>query len=579
MLSIATLAFSLPLICTATEEQGVSQPGPSVLNALQLESYSENSSVELQTVIQDNYSTLKYIAPEKRAELLEQGKTYLRFQGRASPKMNSTQRGEYVKKCETEVAQNPFCHYEIFLEPSDQQVSTVTPTPEISEGATEIRSTLKNLSRLESFDTFRPQAEQWLQASRCLSPAIYTAAGLKAEEFFPDLPARTLSEALFEKAIACKGNALVPQARFRLALLNLWKQNCAPIESILSPIQRGPESEPFVLRAKYWRYRCALKESRPKEAQALKEEIKREFPLSFYNLLISDRSEYHSNPTGVSSKQTWLKLRSSERKDLNLPVQALETLMHLGDKTLATRVALTLLRESANAEMSFRMYLSALLYRLRLGLQNFSFIAKNIREDSSWIAEGVLKLFFPNWFRSEVEQTVRGLDPYFVFSLVRQESAFNPTAESAAGATGLMQVMPSTAKVFERKSTRVWRRELKIPRVNLRIGTNYLVRRLRQYDGEVELTLAAYNAGAGRVTEWLRRYPVDDRLLFIDLIPFRETREYVTSILRNYFWYILLYSDENFRDRVQNQKNSLKLKLKSLESLDEFKNKKETGAP
>ena len=66
-----------------------------------------------------------------------------------------------------------------------------------------------------------------------------------------------------------------------------------------------------------------------------------------------------------------------------------------------------------------------------------------------------------------------------------------------------------------------------------------------RYGGEAELALAAYNAGPENVDIWQARYPVANRLLFVDLIPFRETREYVASIARNYFWYKKLYEEES----------------------------------
>ena len=63
--------------------------------------------------------------------------------------------------------------------------------------------------------------------------------------------------------------------------------------------------------------------------------------------------------------------------------------------------------------------------------------------------------------------------------------------------------------------------------------------------GSVEKALAAYNAGPNRVVEWERRYPVSNMLLFMDLIPFRETRNYVSKILCNNYWYEKLYADKN----------------------------------
>jgi soluble lytic murein transglycosylase len=130
-------------------------------------------------------------------------------------------------------------------------------------------------------------------------------------------------------------------------------------------------------------------------------------------------------------------------------------------------------------------------------------------------------------------------DPFFVAALIRQESGFNPWAKSRVGAMGLMQLMPATARRIERTS----KKSLLIPETNIRIGTKYIGRLVNRYYRDAELALAAYNAGAERVDDWTRRYPTTDRMLFLDLIPYKETRDYVALIGRNFYWYHTLYSD------------------------------------
>src|SRR5262249_29534687 len=144
------------------------------------------------------------------------------------------------------------------------------------------------------------------------------------------------------------------------------------------------------------------------------------------------------------------------------------------------------------------------------------------------------------WRYELVNTPSNPVDPLLVLSLIRQESAFNQRAQSLAGARGLMQLLPATAKQMGAKRSS----QLFDPQINVKVGTKYLARKLQKYEGDVELTLAAYNAGFTRVDNWLKRYPVDNRLLFLDLIPFKETREYVSSIMRNYYWYVQLYSKD-----------------------------------
>lgn len=142
-------------------------------------------------------------------------------------------------------------------------------------------------------------------------------------------------------------------------------------------------------------------------------------------------------------------------------------------------------------------------------------------------------MLFPTWYFEHVEANTKTLDPWLIQALIRQESAFDPQARSRVGATGLMQLMPSTA----RRIARLNKSQLKDPASNVQVGIKFLEKLVEKFDGQVHLALAAYNAGPQRVEQWIKRYPTSDQLLFVDTIPYRETREYVAFILRNYHWY------------------------------------------
>ncbi len=131
-------------------------------------------------------------------------------------------------------------------------------------------------------------------------------------------------------------------------------------------------------------------------------------------------------------------------------------------------------------------------------------------------------------------------DPALIFSVVRQESAFDPKAISHAGARGLMQIMPQTAlRVARRLKVPYSRNRLtRDPAYNLRLGQAYLANMIRDYDGSLILALGAYNAGPLRVERWLRRYgdpgpSIYDAIDWIESIPFTETRTYVQRVLEN----------------------------------------------
>ena len=140
------------------------------------------------------------------------------------------------------------------------------------------------------------------------------------------------------------------------------------------------------------------------------------------------------------------------------------------------------------------------------------------------------------------EAAEQGLDPSFVAALIRQESMFNPTATSPAGARGLMQVMPQLGgRLAESLSYPVWDPVLLYqPDVSLQLGSYHLQELAVRYT-EPSHVLAAYNAGARRVERWAKRTGVDDPEVFAERIPFVETRGYVRIISRNQELYRSLY--------------------------------------
>jgi soluble lytic murein transglycosylase len=127
-----------------------------------------------------------------------------------------------------------------------------------------------------------------------------------------------------------------------------------------------------------------------------------------------------------------------------------------------------------------------------------------------------------------------GLDPAYVYGLIRQESRFIMDARSHVGASGLMQVMPATAKWTAKKigMTNFSREMITDRDVNVRIGTGYLKLVLDDFQGSMPMAAAAYNAGPGRPRNW-RNGPVLEAAIWAEGIPFHETRDYVKKVLAN----------------------------------------------
>jgi soluble lytic murein transglycosylase len=154
---------------------------------------------------------------------------------------------------------------------------------------------------------------------------------------------------------------------------------------------------------------------------------------------------------------------------------------------------------------------------------------------------------FPTPFRAAViEQASRsGVDPAFVYGLIRQESRFVVDARSHAGASGLMQVMPATARwTAKRLGVPYGPGMINDRETNLRLGTGYLGMLLEDFEGSEALAAAAYNAGPGRPRRW-RDGPELDPAMWAETIPFGETRDYVQKVLSNAVYYsAVLGADE-----------------------------------
>lgn len=134
------------------------------------------------------------------------------------------------------------------------------------------------------------------------------------------------------------------------------------------------------------------------------------------------------------------------------------------------------------------------------------------------------------------------LDPYLVAAVIRVESRFFHQAESGSGARGLMQIMPETACWAARKLGIEFHPEMLFdPQYNIRIGCWYLRELLDYFNGNLGVTLAAYNAGQGNVTKWLDKGNWDGSLENLDKIPFEETRNYVKRVLESYYRYQKVY--------------------------------------
>ncbi|MEW6989575.1 transglycosylase SLT domain-containing protein [Colwelliaceae bacterium 6441] len=182
-------------------------------------------------------------------------------------------------------------------------------------------------------------------------------------------------------------------------------------------------------------------------------------------------------------------------------------------------------------------------YWLRQLTERQKLVAAKLANEIGWYDRAIFALSqvgylddvdlrFPLAFDEEIKShsAKYAINPAWAFAITRRESSFMPDANSSVGARGLMQLMPNTAKQLTRRK-KLSKKYLLDSKNNINLGTKYLKALLDRHKGNQVLATAAYNAGPYRVKKWLKsaaELPAD---IWIETIPFKETREYVKSVL------------------------------------------------
>lgn len=323
-----------------------------------------------------------------------------------------------------------------------------------------------------------------------------------------DLPE---NRAWLEQYLADSSSLRLLEQRIRRAVIEQdW-------DKVLHWVNRLPQGEQHSARWRYWRAR-ALAEQGDDDSQMYLQLAANE--RSFWGFLaaqtlgkpysLNDQPAPADTPAAGDHQQRALR--------------RIEALIAIDEHSLARDEWLYMLRHSDSTSLQ-----TLANEALQRGWYHFSV------ETALFSGQrNVLDWRFPAALQSHFEQlgAQLELDPWLLMALSRRESAFNPHARSPVGATGLMQLMPATAKQVARQigMTLDGNEALHDPDTNLRLGGQYLADLLQRYNGNRVLALAAYNAGPHRVDRWLdgRELPFD---VFIESIPFYETREYVQAVL------------------------------------------------
>lgn len=297
--------------------------------------------------------------------------------------------------------------------------------------------------------------------------------------------------------------------------------------------------------ARYWKA-MLLDKRNPEEAQRLRKKLMQDYPLGFYGLHIQ-RSFFPGE-----------ELLEFKSKNVSIDQSIWKPYTYGLGEIKAERLNEAIKNASSPAEKEKLVYSVATLYnKMNMPHRGVSVVEKNgygLTGSNGILLKPFAKLLFPRpeWDFIQEEGKKKGIDPYLILALMRQESSFNPNATSRSGAAGYMQVMPATGKGIAKKLKLDWNGATTLyhPLNNIRIGTDYLDYLNQEFKGNEAYILAGYNGGPNATKRWLKKLQVSpatpfNRELFIAAIPYSETHDYVMKVLRNYWMYQKLYASVN----------------------------------
>jgi len=315
------------------------------------------------------------------------------------------------------------------------------------------------------------------------------------------------------KRVKNSGNPLVTEWRVRTALRNRQWKTVLQILPALGPLTSKPEW-------RYWKARALAETGQIEKAVDIYQSLAD--GMDYYAFLAADRLDLSYDITQEPSRP------------------APDVITQLGERpgfARARELFYAGLYTYANAEWvaaSDRLSKPARCQTALLA-QQWGWSGRAMQTLANAGCWGDLSISYPLAFESTLAPQAQdlGLDLPWVYGLIRSESVFRPDAVSAAGALGLMQLMPATGhRVAERLGLILdGHQALLDPETNLTVGSSYLGSLLKRFDGNELLATAAYNAGPDRVRAWLPQsgsLPAD---IWVDSIPFWETRNYVRNVL------------------------------------------------
>jgi soluble lytic murein transglycosylase len=348
-------------------------------------------------------------------------------------------------------------------------------------------------------------------------------------------------ELLYAHAATCMkpADAGYESLHLRQGLLRHLTGNDEGARTALNLAAKAENSEEHG-RVLYWQGKLAAKDS---ERDAAWSELTKKQPMTYHSLLVwKSQNKDPLEPFTQAPEKAVERVTPKLSGRTKTSVQWLEALYLAKENSAAEKLArwISSFTDEEELPAGAVIYLGALQNAHDHYRGAIKFLTDSVVKNPDLFSAALLKQLYPAPYLEVFDRFSRGMDTFLIMGLARQESAFNPRARSPARAEGVMQVLPRVARIKLQTRKRV---NLYDVEINIRVGSKLLRDWIKQF-GAVEYALIAYNAGPQRVKEWRLRYPTDDMPLFLDLIPFKETRNYVGSILRNNYWYHRLYEND-----------------------------------
>lgn len=329
--------------------------------------------------------------------------------------------------------------------------------------------------------------------------------------------------------------------------LGKWSEARTSLEQ-MKELVKDPSDK---ARARFWLARTLKKLNLEAEAQAELQGLSKEDPLGYYGVMSYRDLGWEFPPLSVDVNELQgLSLFSIEELSVSTRLTT-EWLIAVNEKPFAEKIlniAVDDLKKRNVTEEKTWLAVSSGYARAGLYLPLFSAIGALQPEVKDRLLNDHPDLLFPQAYGDIIAgaSAKSGIPQEFIFSIIRQESAFNPEARSPADAFGLMQLLPSVAKQLAKQNNLPYSEasDLFKPEINVPLGAFELKNLMRKYNNQYILAVSGYNANDSAIRGWLKTRFREDPVEFIEEVPYEETRAYIKLTMRNYVFYQRLLHQE-----------------------------------